>query len=137
MNNQKGFTLIELMIVVAIIGILASIAIPAYSRYQAKAKVTAGIAEIAALRTAIDDNINSGTVPTLALTGASAVTENCSDIAVVGSLTDATTVTCTLKNAPATVNGLKVTYSRATTGVWTCSSTVTDKGLVPKMCGGS
>ncbi|MBU1214919.1 MAG: prepilin-type N-terminal cleavage/methylation domain-containing protein [Gammaproteobacteria bacterium] len=51
---QKGFTLIELMIVVAIIGILAAVAIPAYSDYTKKAKATELVQGTAALKTAVE-----------------------------------------------------------------------------------
>ena len=48
-NNQKGFTLIELMVVVAIIGILASIAIPNFKKYQGKAKTTEAKVQLSAV----------------------------------------------------------------------------------------
>jgi type IV pilus assembly protein PilA len=50
---QKGFTLIELMIVVAIIGILAAVALPAYQDYTVKAKVANAISSIGSLKTAV------------------------------------------------------------------------------------
>jgi type IV pilus assembly protein PilA len=53
-NVQKGFTLIELMIVVAIIGILAALAIPAYQDYTIKAKVAEGASMSGAAKTAVD-----------------------------------------------------------------------------------
>jgi len=57
-SNQKGFTLIELMIVVAIIGILASIAIPAYQDYMTRAKWGKAISGIAATKLAISECLN-------------------------------------------------------------------------------
>ena len=56
-NVQKGFTLIELMIVVAIIGILAAVAIPAYSDYTKRAKATELVQGTAALKTAVESCI--------------------------------------------------------------------------------
>ena len=53
-NVQKGFTLIELMIVVAIIGILAAVAIPAYSDYTKKAKATELVQGTSALKSAVE-----------------------------------------------------------------------------------
>ena len=57
---QKGFTLIELMIVVAIIGILAAVALPAYQSYTAKSQTAAALTEIAAVKVNIDDAIGQG-----------------------------------------------------------------------------
>jgi len=53
-KNQKGFTLIELMIVIAIIGILAAIAIPQFSSYRAKSYNTAAISDVRNLRTDLE-----------------------------------------------------------------------------------
>ncbi|WP_139033115.1 pilin, partial [Acinetobacter baumannii] len=58
MNAQKGFTLIELMIVVAIIGILAAIAIPQYQTYIAKSQVSRAVSESGSLKTVIEDCLN-------------------------------------------------------------------------------
>ncbi|HEX3848292.1 MAG TPA: pilin [Steroidobacteraceae bacterium] len=75
-HAQKGFTLIELMIVIAIIGILAAIAIPAYQNYTIRAQVTEGLTLADGWKTAIAEYYaNSGTWPTTAnLTNAGQVT---------------------------------------------------------------
>jgi type IV pilus assembly protein PilA len=60
---QKGFTLIELMIVVAIIAILAALALPAYQDYTARAKASEGILALSKCRTAVTEASQAGMTP--------------------------------------------------------------------------
>jgi type IV pilus assembly protein PilA len=81
---QKGFTLIELMIVVAIIGILAAVAIPAYQDYTVRARVTEGLGLASAAKALVAENAAAGATAFNAGFTAPTATDNVSAVAVDG-----------------------------------------------------
>lgn len=139
MNAQKGFTLIELMIVVAIIGILAAIAIPAYQNYIAKSQVSAGLAEISPAKTAYDMKVNSGTTLTLlADVGLKPTSERCDVSITTFSTTDGSAekaINCKLKGNPR-IAGKFISWSRDNQGAWKCTTDIpaADKEFIPGGC---
>lgn len=132
MKNQKGFTLIELMIVVAIIAILAAIALPAYSDYTKKAKVSEVILAASAVRTAVSEYAaGSGTLPP-ATWKPEVQKSDYVDKVEWGS--DTITATSTVKGATGTIT-LKATLKSNQQVTWVCGGTV-DKKYRPGTCQG-
>ncbi|MFB9242726.1 pilin [Massilia antarctica] len=138
-GKQRGFTLIELMIVVAIIGILASVALPAYQIYVSRSQVTAGLAEMAAGKVVVEGKIAEGMDAAITLPddlGLRDSTKRC-DVTVSVVLSGVAKLECTLKGN-SSVNGLVIAWVRTadTAGVpasWSCTSTV-PTNVKPKDC---
>lgn len=155
-NIQKGFTLIELMIVIAIIGILAAIAIPQYQNYIAKSQVSRVMGETGAIKTAVEDCANAGKTTAVA---AGATVCTAADLGLTGSnlLGAAVQITGTGVASPkvnidadgtATIEGkfgnnaaanLKngtaklLHWTRDANGTWVCKTNV-DAKYVPAGC---
>lgn len=150
-HRTSGFTLIELMIVVAIIGVIAAIAVPSYQAYIARSQITAALAEISPGKISIEQKVSQGVTATeasnlsgdtqeiLRLIGLQKnVTERCGYLVVNVVSSGESTITCTLLGN-VYVAGLKIKWHRAAdttpgiAGNWTCSTSVA-ANYAPKTC---
>lgn len=133
---QQGFTLIELMIVVAIIGILAAVAIPSYQDYTKRAHVSEGFGLAGAAKTSMSEYYASeGTWPTDNTTAGLAAATSISGNAVT-SVTVATNTITILYNTKVNSTAQNVVLTAADTGggiTWGCSGSVASK-LRPANC---
>lgn len=140
-SAQKGFTLIELMIVIAIIGILAAVALPAYQDYTIRAKITEAIGFSAAAKTAVSEHVMSkdawptgNTDAGLALS--SSISSNVVASVAVGNNNGVITVTLS-SGGLGDASGQSFTLTGETTEVgvtWLCEPNSVPAKFMPSSC---
>jgi len=138
---QKGFTLIELMIVVAIIGILAAVAIPAYGDYTAKAQAAEAFTLLDGLKTPYSEAMAAGEWPS-AVSGTVTSGKYVASIAATSATSgtgDAGILKATYQTAGvnAKLNGeIVALVLDSATGKWLCASSLSTE-IKPKSCSGT
>lgn len=137
MSNSKGFTLIELMVVVAIIAILAAIAIPQYQNYVAKAQVNNVVAETSSLRTQFEDCMSNNRLVDGTGDTECNITGQLNGILISTKSTEISTtgfIEVEMGGSSATVlTGSIIRWNRSANGTWTCEITPSpDPGFKPQ-----